>query len=108
MKIKSLCYHLVHTSRIIARFGSAWLIRCVNDGHELVGGSNDDYTAAKEWVSFFAHDVVFNRYEKRWRQAGFCFDTPLTKFTTWTGSHELDFRAMRNGNALGGNPSGHG
>jgi hypothetical protein len=41
---------------IINRFGNAWLIPRADGRHELVGGSANDFTAAKEWVSLFAQD----------------------------------------------------
>jgi hypothetical protein len=49
------------TAKIISRFGNAWLIRRADGKHELAGGSDGDYTAAKEWVSLFAHDIAFSR-----------------------------------------------
>ena len=46
-------------SRVIQQFGSALLVQHQNGRHELVGGSFADLIAASEWVSFFAHDIVF-------------------------------------------------
>ena len=51
--------------KIINRFGYALLVQRTDGKHELVGGSDDDYTAAKEWVSLFAHEIVFARSVKR-------------------------------------------
>jgi hypothetical protein len=45
--------------------GNAWLIKRTDGKHELVGGNAGDFTEAKEWVSLFAHDVVFSRPVKR-------------------------------------------
>ena len=54
------------TAKIISRFGNAWLIRRADGKHELAGGSDGDYTAAKEWVSLFAHDIAFSRPDLLW------------------------------------------
>lgn len=66
------------SAKIISRFGNAWLIRGANGKHALVGGSDGDYTEAKEWVSLFAHEIIFSRSVKRQQQPGFCFGTRLT------------------------------
>jgi len=47
-------------AKIVNRFGNAWLIRGANGENALVGGTDGDYTEAKEWVSLFAHDIVFS------------------------------------------------
>ncbi|HWY29279.1 MAG TPA: hypothetical protein VNX46_00910 [Candidatus Acidoferrum sp.] len=57
--------------RIINHFGNALLVQRFDGKHELLGGSDGDYTAAKEWVSLFAHEIVFTRSVKRRRQRGF-------------------------------------
>ena len=49
------------TSRVIQQFGEARLIRHHNGKHELIGGSAADLATAREWVSLFAHDIVFSR-----------------------------------------------
>ena len=46
-------------SRVIQQFGKALLVQHQNGRHELVGGSFSDLIAASEWVSLFAHDIVF-------------------------------------------------
>ena len=46
-------------SRVIQQFGNALLVQHQNGRHELVGGSFSDLIAASEWVSLFAHDIVF-------------------------------------------------
>ena len=38
---------------VIARFGDAQLIRFLDGKMELRGGSNDDRTAAREWMLMF-------------------------------------------------------
>jgi len=65
MKLKNLGKHIASRAKIINRFGNAWLIRRANGRHELIGGANNDLTAAKEWTSLFAHEVVFSRPVKR-------------------------------------------
>ena len=47
---------------VIARFGDAQLIRFLDDKMELRGGSNDDRTAAREWMSMFWHEAVVNEW----------------------------------------------
>ena len=65
MKLKNLGKRIVNTARVINRFGNAWLICRANGRHELIGGTEHDFTAAKEWASLFAHEVVFSRPAKR-------------------------------------------
>jgi len=50
-----------NTGRVIQEFGGAKLVRRPNGKHELVGGSMADLMAANEWVSLFAHEIVFSR-----------------------------------------------
>jgi len=47
--------------RVLLRFGQAALVRRADGHHELVGGAPGDVTAAREWASLFAHDLVFSR-----------------------------------------------
>ena len=44
----------------VLRFGDAELILRENGRHELVGGSRSDQIAAREYISFFLHEVVVN------------------------------------------------
>ena len=60
----------INTIKIINRFGNAWLIRSEKRKHELVGGNDRDFTAAKEWISLFGHDIVLSRPGKRRPQPG--------------------------------------
>jgi hypothetical protein len=46
--------------RIIARFGVARLVKKTDGRHELIGGTTDDHTDAREWCSLFAPEVVFS------------------------------------------------
>jgi hypothetical protein len=64
---------IVNPARILNRFGNAWLIKRADGKHELVGGSDRDFTEAKEWVSLFAHEIVFSRPIKQRQPSGFCF-----------------------------------
>jgi hypothetical protein len=52
---------VINTGKIVNRFGKAWLIKRADGKHELVGGSDSDFSDAKEWVSLFAHEIVFSR-----------------------------------------------
>ena len=42
----------------IAAFGQARLVKFLDGKLRLVGGSRDDQTAAKEWISLFFHEAV--------------------------------------------------
>ena len=43
---------------VIARFGEARLIRFLDGKTELRGGSQDDQSAAREWMSMFWREAV--------------------------------------------------
>ncbi|MGA2245368.1 MAG: hypothetical protein ABSH48_10240 [Verrucomicrobiota bacterium] len=53
------------TGTIVRQFGSARLVRQRNGQHELIGGTAADRTAACEWVSLFAHEIVFTHFHGR-------------------------------------------
>ena len=38
------------------------LVKLPNGQHELIGGSAQDRTAAFEWASLFAHEIVFTHF----------------------------------------------
>jgi hypothetical protein len=44
--------------RVLASFGRASLVRIAGANCELRGASEDDFTAAKEWISLFLHEAV--------------------------------------------------
>lgn len=44
----------------VIRFGDAELILRKNGRHELLGGSKSDQIVAREYISFFLHEVVVN------------------------------------------------
>jgi hypothetical protein len=62
--VRMILNRIFNTGRILNHFGKAWLIQRADGKHELVGGCDRDNTEAKEWVSLFAHDVVFSRQAK--------------------------------------------
>ena len=51
--------------RIVQHFGAAQLIRRPDGTHQLIGGNGDDLAAAHEWVSLFAHDIVFSAAQRQ-------------------------------------------
>jgi hypothetical protein len=77
MKTHHNCTSIINPWKIINHFGNALLVRRTDGKHDLIGGSDSDYTAAKEWVSLFAHEIIFTRSIKRRRQRGFSFATRL-------------------------------
>ncbi len=50
------------TGRVIQQFGGAKLVKHRNGQHELIGGSDTDRATAFEWVSLFAHEIVFSDF----------------------------------------------
>lgn len=58
------------TGRVIEQFGQAKLVKLPNGQHELIGGTDSDRTAAFEWASLFAHEIVFTH---------FCREAPIHK-----------------------------
>ena len=58
MKIRKYLFDRKDEGEIIAQFGEARIIKYLDGKYELRGGSKDDRSAAKEWVSLFCHDVV--------------------------------------------------
>ena len=59
MKIKNSFRFGRATSETLAAFGTAQLVKTPDGRHKLIGGTADDQTAAREWCSLFAHEVVF-------------------------------------------------
>ena len=53
------------TGQVIQQFGEAKLLRQRNGEHVLIGGSHADRTAAFEWVSLFAHEIVFTHFYRQ-------------------------------------------
>lgn len=74
MKLKNL-FLLRNRSRLVRQFGGARLMKLSNGQHELIGGSNRDRSAAYEWASLFAHEIVFTHFHR---------DTPTPTRKSWT------------------------
>ena len=53
-----------HRSRLVRQFGQARLVKLPNGEHQLLGGSDADRAAAFEWVSLFAHEIVFTHFHR--------------------------------------------
>jgi hypothetical protein len=52
------------TGRVIQQFGAARLVKHRNGQHELIGGSTADRAEAFEWVTLFAHEIVFSHFHR--------------------------------------------
>ena len=63
MKLKNLI-PLRYRTKLIRQFGQAKLIHKPNGQHELIGGTDADRTAAFEWTSLFAHEIVFTHFHR--------------------------------------------
>ena len=63
MKLNNLIPKRYRNS-VIQQFGGAKLIRKPNGQHELIGGTDTDRTAAFEWTSLFAHEIVFTHFHQ--------------------------------------------
>ena len=61
MKLKNLI-PLRYRTKLVRQFGQAKLIRKPNGQHELIGGTEADRSAAFEWTSLFAHEIVFTHF----------------------------------------------
>lgn len=58
MKLKLLVWPKPDEGETMARFGEARLVKRLTGKIELVGGTDEDRTAAKEWVSMFLHEAT--------------------------------------------------
>ncbi len=58
MNIKSWFPNLNNQGETIACFGEAKLVKRLDGKYELIGGSDNDRTAAREWISLFFHAPV--------------------------------------------------
>ena len=61
MKLKNLI-PLRYRTKQIRQFGDAKLVKLPNGQHELIGGTDANRTAAFEWTSLFAHEIVFTHF----------------------------------------------
>jgi hypothetical protein len=64
MKLKNLI-PLRYRTKLIRKFGEAKLVKLPNGQHELIGGTDTDRTAAFEWASLFAHEIVFTHFYRK-------------------------------------------
>lgn len=60
MKLNLLAWHKRDEGETMATFGQARLVKKLNGKIELLGGTPDDRSAAKEWCSLFLHEAVFS------------------------------------------------
>jgi len=51
--------------KLVRQFGQVKLVKLRNGQHELIGGSDTDRTAAFEWASLFAHEIVFTHFHRQ-------------------------------------------
>ena len=58
MKITRMFSGLLTEGEVIAYFGQARLVKRLDSKFELKGGSVEDRSTAKEWLSLFMHEVV--------------------------------------------------
>ena len=58
MKNRFIPVRIFRTQRLIATFGAAQLYTNCDGRLEINGGSREDITAAKEWMSLFMHEAV--------------------------------------------------
>ena len=63
MKLKNLI-PLRYRTKLVRQFGGAKLVKLPNGQHELIGGTDADRTAAFEWTSLFAHEIVFTHFHQ--------------------------------------------
>lgn len=61
MKLKNLIPQCFRRN-LVRQFGQAKLVKLPNGQHELIGGTDADRSAAFEWASLFAHEIVFTHF----------------------------------------------
>ena len=59
MKLTNSSWFSLATVETMARFGTASLVRNLDGRHELIGGTPSEHSAAREWCSLFAPEIVF-------------------------------------------------
>ena len=64
MKLKNLI-PLRYRTKLVRQFGEAKLVKLPNGQHELISGTDQDRTAAFEWASLFAHEIVFTHFHRQ-------------------------------------------
>jgi hypothetical protein len=60
MKLNRILWLTRNEGETIATFGEARLIKQPNGKIELIGGSPESRTEAKEWISLFLHEAVIS------------------------------------------------
>jgi len=58
MKFNRLAWLNGDEGELIAKFGDARLVKYLDGKIKLLGGTPDERTAAKEWISLFLHEAV--------------------------------------------------
>jgi hypothetical protein len=58
-KLDYLLNHRLNRGEVIAGWGEARLIRHLDGRYQLVGGTAEDQAVVREWISLFAHHIVF-------------------------------------------------
>jgi hypothetical protein len=58
MKLNLLAWLKPDEGEIMARFGEAKLVKKLSGKIELVGGTDADRAAAREWTSLFLHEAA--------------------------------------------------
>lgn len=53
-----------YRKQVVRQFGDAKVVRLPNGQHELLGGTDADRSAAFEWSSLFAHEIVFTHFHR--------------------------------------------
>ncbi len=61
MRMRSVFTSIMGGDKFIAFFGQARLVKTASGGYELRGGTTDDHSAAREWISLFMHDAVLSQ-----------------------------------------------
>jgi len=59
MKLTNSSWFSLANVETIARFRAARLVRKLDGRHELIGGTPSEHSAAREWCSIFAPEIVF-------------------------------------------------
>ena len=58
MNITHFFPNILSEGEVIAYFGKARLVKRLDCRFELRGGSHEDHSAAKEWISLFMHEAI--------------------------------------------------
>jgi hypothetical protein len=69
MKLKQFITAITLRNETVARFGTARLVREPRGRFQLVGGTTEDRSAAREWASLFLHEAVLTERQPTFRFA---------------------------------------